>query len=132
MICLGCGQDVPPGKLTCLCFVAGGGQPLTCKDCGKEIPPDKLACYCFTRRVDEEQESLSIRRFGVNQGYLFVTARHKHLLPTRGHGLTLCRKQRFKRAHTKAISLGHLTAMEKDTRYCQECIAKARAVLGQP
>ena len=106
---------------------------MMCLRCGKKIPPDKLACYCFSRRLDEEQELLGIRRFGVNEGWLFMTAAHnKHLLPTRGYGLTLCRKQRFKRVDTKAISLGHLTAMEKDTRYCQECIAKARAVLGQP
>ena len=131
MICLRCGQDVPPGELTCSCFVAGGGQPLICKDCGKEIPPNKLACDCFTRRFDEEQESLSIRRFGVNQGWLFMTAPHKHLLPTMGYGLTLCRKQRFKRVDTEAILLGHLPAMEKDARYCQECIAKVRAVLAQ-
>ena len=132
MTCLRCGQNVPPGKLTCLCFIAGGGQPLICKDCGEQVPPDKLVCDCFAGRLDEEQAPMRIRRFGVNEGRLFMTAPHKHLLPTRGYGLTLCRKQRFKQVNTKAISLGHLPAMEKDARYCQECIAKVRAVLGQP
>ena len=131
MTCLRCGNEVPAGELTCKCFLAGGGQPLTCKDCGKTVPSDKLVCDCFTRRLDEEQESLSIRRFGVNEGWLFMTKPHKHLLPTRGHGLALCRKQRFKRVDTTAITLARLPDMEKDARFCQECIAKVRAVLAQ-
>jgi hypothetical protein len=105
---------------------------LTCKDCGKNIPPDKLVCDCFTRRLDEELEVLSIRRFGANEGWLYMTDPHKHLLPTRGYGLTLCRRRRFKRVKTTDISLGHIPDMEKDARFCQECIAKIRAVLGQP
>ena len=106
---------------------------MTCKHCGNPIPENKLICPCVAmRNYDNEQETLSILRFGVHEGWLYLTDATKHLLPTRGYGLTLCRKYRFKRTKTADISLGHLPEMEKDARFCQECIAKVRAVLGQP
>ena len=104
---------------------------MICPKCNQVVTEGKLVCECFTRQTEQEQENLILRRFAASENWLFLAKASKHFLPTRGYGLTLCGKQRFKRVDCQEIWINHFPAMEKDARYCQACVTKIRAFIDQ-
>jgi hypothetical protein len=101
---------------------------MNCPKCGREIPAGQLACMCFQERADAETEERALRSF-VLGGPLYFACATGHLLPAPGHGVTLCRKQRFKRVSVRAVLSGAVKPPAHLPRACTECEAKAQAFI---